>query len=387
MPRQNTSHSLARELELYYGGKRCVVTKSDQCEYHHLDDNDSNTTFVNLVPLASTLNCPTLRDACKRKRKSLPVTLCAELEPDNLLQRGNLHFAEWNISLAYGCARLAFYIGMNYLDMDAESRLPFSCAAMYFARHSANHALIKDILERDFFPIINSQQLSEKMRYIIIQELAGIYSEHGHHKESLSLYQMIPKVLISVSSEINAKKYSAVLRRKATSIIADHGATAIAKALLSDARDACPFSKNLEVSIANTLAWSCLSENDYKGAIDILKPLHDQYNTAIFSPSDIIKPISITAWNAAEVFHSYSIAASHLGKNYKRSAEKALHHASLIYTKTGAFPFVLRPRFWDQAKHVHMQASQRGVNPIRFMSQLPSEIVQLIENMTKFLIG
>ena len=90
-----------RLLESYYGGKQCVVTKSDHAEYHHLDDDDSNSTFVNLIPLASTFNCPILRDARTRQRKSLVVTLPAELDPNNLLRRAHLHFAQWDIALAY----------------------------------------------------------------------------------------------------------------------------------------------------------------------------------------------------------------------------------------------------------------------------------------------
>jgi hypothetical protein len=385
MARQNPSESVKRELEHYYGGKRCVVTKNDACEYHHIDDDDSNTSFVNLVPLKSTFNSPKLRDARKKQKKSEPVVLSSDLDPEALIHRANWHFARWDIALAYGCARLAFFIGMNYLDMNTESRLPYSCAAMYFARHSCNYDLIRDILKRDFMPIAQSGQVSSGMRTLIIQELAGIYSENGKYKESLRLYQLIPDSIATATSEMTAGKFSALLRRKATSIIAEQGSTARSDSLLKDAVDTNPHSENLTASIANTLAWNCLSNRDYRNAMDFLEPIHERYVSKIFTADDYIEPIAITAWNAAEVFHSYGVAASHLGKKYQTKSDKALAHASQIYRQCGASPITLRPGFWDSEKQIHTGARQRGVASIDFRPQLPADIDKLIDTITNWL--
>lgn len=380
MARQRLSSNVERELERYYRGKRCVVTKSKFCQYHHIDDDEFNTSFVNLVPLASTFNSPTLRDARKKEDKSVPVVLPAELDPEALIHQANLHFAQWDTARAYGCARLASWIGMNYLGMKAKSRLPYSCAALYFARHSCNYDLIRDILKRDVMPIAQSEPASAGIRALIIQDLTGIFTEAGRHKESLCLYQFIPESIATAAPETTGK-FSALLRREATSIIAEQGSTTRSDSLLKDARNANPHSENLTASIGNTLAWDCLSSGDYHGAMDILDPLHERYVSNIFTANDNIGPISVTAWNAAEIFHSYGVAASHLGKKYQTKSDQALAHASQIYAHCGAFPFELRPGFWDGEKQVHADAGQRGVASINFMPQWPADIDKLMDSI------
>ena len=206
MARQKLSKNVERELERYYGGKRCIVTKNKSCEYHHIDDDDTNTSFVNLVPLMSTFNSPKLRDARKKQKKSNPVVLPAQLDPEALITQADLHFKQWDIALAYGCARLAYFIGINYLGMNVESCLPYSCAAMYFARHSCNDDLIRDILKRDFMPIANTGQVASGMRTLMIKEIAGIYSEKARYKESLGLYRLIPNSSVNAASGMTARR-------------------------------------------------------------------------------------------------------------------------------------------------------------------------------------
>ncbi|WP_295457934.1 hypothetical protein [uncultured Thiodictyon sp.] len=386
MTRQTLSKNVERELEKYYGGKRCVVTKVEFCEYHHIDDDDTNTSFVNLVPLASTFNSPKLRDARKHRSKSVPVVLPAQLDPQALLHQANLHFSQWHISLAYGCARLAHFVGMNYLGFDEEARLPFACMAMYFARHSVNYALIRDILIRDFIPVAKSGCVSSEMRVLIIQELAGIFSENGRQKESLGLYQLIPDSVSKATHNISSAKYAALLRRKATSIIAGNGPTDASASLLTDARGSDLHSENLTASIANTLAWACLASGDYKGVVELLEPLRERYVNAVFTASDRIKPIAITAWNAAEVFHSYAVAAAHLGKNYVARSNEALVHAAQIYKHCGTYPFGFRPDFWSKEKQIHKVAHDRGVATVDFLPRIPADIDATISQLVNWLI-
>src|SRR4051812_45921413 len=118
MSRKRLSLRIARRLETYFGEKRCVVSGTEHAEYHHLDEDDTNTTFVNLVPLGATFNSPVLRDA---KKVSPNLLIRAELNPNTLLHTAHKHFSVWNVPAAYGCARLAYFIAKLYLAMDAES--------------------------------------------------------------------------------------------------------------------------------------------------------------------------------------------------------------------------------------------------------------------------
>ena len=275
--RQKLSAEVEQKLERYYGGRRCVVTKNSVCEYHHIDDDASNTTFVNLLPLASDLNCPELRDAHVAAVKGRDFILLAVLQPEYLMHQADLHFANWDISLAYGCARLASFIGKNYYRSGAENYLRFACAAMYFARHTANYELIRDILEREFLPIVESGPISSRMRDLMFQELGGIHSEHGENRKSAQLYDLISNAVAKSDFYYTAGKKAALLRRKATADIAENGLTSLSSSLLEDAKNTHPNSENLTASIANTRAWDRLSVGDYLGAMEILENLYEIY--------------------------------------------------------------------------------------------------------------
>jgi hypothetical protein len=357
-----------------------VVTNSPDSEYHHIDEDASNTVFANLIPVGSTFNSPILRDTRQRFKKSRDAVLPADLDPAALTLRANLHFAQWNVARAYGCARLAYFIAKNHLGMDAESRVGYSCSAMYFARHSVNFDLILDILKRDFMPMANSR-VSSQMRTVMLQELAGIHSDVGQQEKAFRLFQLIPDASGNLLLQLNAERHAALLRRKATSIIATHGATGTSNSLLQDARESNPFSENLTASIANTQAWERLSEQDYTGAMDVLEPLHERYIRKIFSANNFIQPIAITAWNAAELLHSYAIAAAHLDKKHRRTSNAALDRAARIYTRCGTCPFELRAGFWDRERPIHHEAWQRGVGQFSLMQPLPGVIELLIDEI------
>jgi hypothetical protein len=61
MKRRRISDALERQLTKFYGGKRCVVTGVTEdtgvaIDWAHLDEDRSNTTFDNVVPLSSGFN-------------------------------------------------------------------------------------------------------------------------------------------------------------------------------------------------------------------------------------------------------------------------------------------------------------------------------------------
>lgn len=78
--RKKATSLVEKRLHAYYGGKRCVVIRQlGDVDWHHLDDDIQNSTFVNLVPLGRDFNL-NLRDL--RKRTDTP--LLPRLDPDNL---------------------------------------------------------------------------------------------------------------------------------------------------------------------------------------------------------------------------------------------------------------------------------------------------------------
>lgn len=384
MRRQKIPPSVRAALGRYYGGKRCVVTKTPYTEYHHLDDDSSNSVFENLVPLAATFNCPELRDAKVNSRNSLGV-LSAQLEPEALLDQARLHFAMWETALAYGCARLSYFIATYYLKRNIGFRVRLACAAMYFARSSVNCDLISDILRRDMRRIAECKNsLEPELRTLLIYEIAGILSENGRYDDANWVLGLMPALPARGSATIGPATYAAFLRRRANSIIAERGLTEAAQGLLYEAEEV-QGDENIRAGIANSMAWGHFSDQNYSRAMDVLFPIYDEYKKRIFKPEGDMQAINVSAWNAAEVFHGFGVAATRVGGRYSPIGKDALVKASMIYAKSGARPFLLRENFWKQEQDLHEHARVSGNAQIPLIRNLPDNVLTEMRDIIQLL--
>ena len=86
-----------------------------------------------------------------------------------------------------------------------------------------------------------------------------------------------------------------------------------------------------------------------------------------------------------KVFHSYAIAAAHMGKHYVDKSNEALAHAAQIYRHCGTYPFGFRANFWAKEKQIHALAQDRGVAKINLIPTIPADIDAAISRVAKWL--
>jgi hypothetical protein len=230
----------------------------------------------------------------------------------------------------------------------------------------------------------HTESLEPTAKAIIAQEIAGILSEHGRFREARALYEEIQTLFPSGLSSMSQTRYAAFVRRRANSLIAERGLTPDADSLLSDAVQAIPGDANIRAGSSNSRAWAYLSERKYGVAMEVLAPLYDKYEKLIFKTEQEPTPINISAWNAAEIFHSYAVAAYHLRENSKGSIA-ALKKASNLYGLYQMKTFTLREGFWDQESALHRMIATQGLAEIPMMSALPADIFQDILHLGRLL--
>jgi len=384
--RKGLDRSTKLKLEWYYGPPACVIDGSPHFEYHHLDDDKSNTTFANMVPLGATWNCPILRDAKTKRQKEREFDLPAQLDPTYLVRQAAQHFSQWKVAQAYGCARLAHFIAVNYLAWSGEQRVGMASDALYYARQSLNYELIADVLKRDFEPIVAGWSGSYIVRTAVATDLAGILSEHGLNDEASSLYEVVPRIVpagYSTGNEV-AIREAALLRRKALGHVALCGLTRTAESMLREAQDANPNSQNTATSLANTRAWSLIADGHYDRALEVLEPFFRLYRGTVVTEGGYIQPNNVSGWNVAEVFHSYSVANYHLWR--RGSSERgafALRAAERIYRMCHTGPFPLRKDIWSEEGQFHQWARQKGIANVKPVGQLPPSLRRLISALGK----
>lgn len=381
--RKKNSSSVEKRLHAYYGGKRCVVLgQPGNVHWHHLDDDIQRSTFVNQVPLSNDFNL-NLRDV----REKTDTPLLPRLDPDNLLKRASLHFADWEIALAYGSARLGTFVAAQYLQWVPDRRVPLIAATLYYARNRTDYDLILDVFERDLNPAIITGELSRHSKAIILRELASLFTEHGHAKEAVELYQWVD-ILQPIAEVTNPREFGALLRRRYMTLGAANGwlrqreaEVAYQHALATDP------SENLAVSVANSRAWTYLDLNRFDKAYDALHPLFEKYRHKAFSPVDSLAPVDVTVWNIAELMHGFSLAS--MGARGKRgllAGGEAFRKAAEAYRNCGLRPYIVREGFLTLGSQMRARyADLEGITlPLRepLPAALFDQAIALVKKVT-----
>ena len=192
LPRKRLSKNLLRQLNAFYGGRRCVITDSpNNTDWHHLDDNPSNSIFPNLIPLSRDYN--STLELYRRYQQSISVWKGTHplLTPQFLLIYSNYHFRAGQVQLAYGCSRLAGWLIKLYPALHSPEIDIFDCIlqALSCARHAASPVLILDIINRDVISILQKRKASLYNRIRLEQEFASLFQEYGLMARASELFE------------------------------------------------------------------------------------------------------------------------------------------------------------------------------------------------------
>lgn len=372
--RRRPSRAVIKALGAFFAGPRCVVSDLPpdklRPERHHLDDDPSNSEFPNLIPLAHHHNDFLGKVALSAAHTKFVGDLGA-LDPTRLMSTARECFNIWHSGSAYGCSRLAFWVARRYQKQEFEHTVIFACNALYFCRHrnalDAKYELVLDILRRDLEPgVLASEALSAASALAILQEIAGIYGEHGHIDEGEALYKQIDRLLQQPNiMATEPRQHFALLRREA-SIRGIRGSIRDARAQLKEARGLVGADPNADASARNTEAWLLMDRGEYGEAVDVLEPLFLHYRDKLIADDGkTVLPGALTAWNAAELMLNYATALtrSRNGRLARRRLQ-ALQYAKLLFELGGSRPFTIRQGVWTASPEIAAQIASPTLLPL-----------------------
>jgi hypothetical protein len=344
-------------LAEFYAGPLCVVTDSPladvRADIHHLDDNTTNCSFPNLIPLIHHHN-DYLGKVAQAARRDRDVGDLGILEPDQLMNRARSRFDLWRSGSAYGCARLAYWIATRYKCDNFEHTIRFACNAFYFCRHrqglDSRYDLIRDVLQRDLIPAVEkAQSISADAALAILQDIAGIYAEHGHVVEAEALYGQMDRLLQQPTFiHHDRKRHAAILRKEATIAGTRDGLIADVKARLREATALAPSDPNVHANVVNTEAWLLIDAGRFRDAVELLEPLYLEYKDKLLArDGKTVLPAALTAGNAAELMLNYAtaLARARIGRLAERR-RRALDIAVALFTFAGSRAYTLRRDVW-----------------------------------------
>ena len=121
----------------------CVVRgpkNENELDLAHIDDDNTNTVFENLLPLSKDLN-----GACNDSKNQKKPDLPEELYPNQLAIRAWTHFRNAHFAASYGCYRLSAQIALTRFD-DISRALDCLCSCIAAVRPLADERLLRHVI-------------------------------------------------------------------------------------------------------------------------------------------------------------------------------------------------------------------------------------------------
>lgn len=299
--RKNPGPTLERDLLRFFHGKQCVITADDGADWHHLDENNANTEFVNLIPLKHELNV--ILGGLDRRKVTEVWSARLELKPDYLIYTAMTHYYKWRVWLAYGCARMAVFIGKKYAKSPSIDLASYAQRCLWYSRHRSEQRLFEDVLRRDLLPIVDANALGTINVVSVVHECASLLSEFG--KPDLAEQALDRLDTAAPGWRLHMAQYqprlSGILRREALVNFGRAGNADITAGLLRDSADAAGQDLAGRVGAANATAWTHFVRGEHAKAAESLDPFLDGCLDQMVNGPSSVRPIAIPLAMAAEL--------------------------------------------------------------------------------------
>ncbi len=355
--------AIPKNIELllcqYFGGKRCVITDTTDgnVNWHHLDESASDTNrndnFANIIPLAWGFNDP-LGKAFSAATAGGRIPLGGPLWWESLSDQAMLHYRNWELALAYGCARLAVFVARDYgQDSTPDDVLRLAARAFWFARHRLNYALLSDVITRDILPLLENPAVrSPSTEVVIVYEICSLLNECGDRDSTSDSQNTLDTLLTRLQGSVDDPfRYAGTIRRQVVVRMASEGLDADMLAMLDDSERAAPENPSVQVGAALTRAWNQLSQGDWNNAYDTLRPVHDEYIKFSLRRRGSVQPIPVTLGMMGELEFLYAVSLGGAKPTrWKQRQEKSIHAAGSFYLKGGYRVPLILPRFWESPR-------------------------------------
>lgn len=322
--RQTISVPVQRDLLRFYRRKRCVVGGTE-ADWHHLDEDPANSVFENLVPLGHSPNG--ILSGLDRTESRTPFVFTPDLLPERLISRAQTLYYDWDVAGAYGCSRLAVFIGRKYAGAGPLDLAQYAVRCLWYSRHRSEQRLFRDVLLRDLLPLLEAQHMDALTAITVLHECASFLSEFGKPREAEAALGHLSKLLPNWKDFVDNLPFrlAGLVRREALIEIGLGGNLDQAFGKLKDSEQLAPANLAAMVGAANARAWSHFLQEDYPAARDAIGHLLDLCLDKMFAGSIDPKPIAIPLAMAAElVLIEYSARRASEGVFTDQTGQKLL---------------------------------------------------------------
>lgn len=369
-----------RKLKRYFQKKQCVVTGTTEAHWHHIDFDEENSVFPNLVPLAGSYNS-SLGD----RPKSITFAL---LDPDALISQAQIKHLQWNTSAALGCCRIGFYIKRHQTlnigtrterstVLDYDQLIKMSGRSLYYLRHKFDHELLSDVLRRDMGFLVNkASAISADTAISVLTEIATLFADFGFYADSGRLCEKMETIRRrNQMIFLDAESIVTVMKRNAMILDMSGSNRDIVEGLYREA-DAMTSRAPMHISIALSRAYGLLAREDMSLIIDLLEPIWMQTNKRLVGEFGDVNPININHWHVLDLFTIYSVALnSYSGKRMKNKAGQL-----------NLFSERISQSFGSQLSTFIQDFNTRHFSPVSHRQPLDANLkVQLEETATEIL--
>jgi hypothetical protein len=275
-PRKKIPDGTRQDVFRFYG-RECVVSGKATDSLHHLDGNNANPIFENLVPVQLDLHGP-LR--LPTDRPGSDISNDGELDPERLQRIAREHYRQGETTRAFGCARLAHAMRHYYrLPLHPNDELLFLAEALHYLRRclirnpEKGYGLLKYVLGKQVKPTLKARPpLSVMTVLILLEEMGAWLNEFGACETAepilLAAQERVegPKRLV-----VSPPSQSGMLRQLAFCRIYSGTDLNLAERALDQAND-CDDSRQNKIGIVNARTTLSIARGDAVGALDTVLP-------------------------------------------------------------------------------------------------------------------
>lgn len=284
-------------LRQTYDGKRCVVSGGDtNVDWHHLNEDPRDSVFANLVPVEAEFN-RTL-EMYRRSGVTSPAYMIRDerLTPAYLLHISGHWFRTGRPGLAYGAARLATWLVLQYRPLFPESDLPVSsvCQSLSCARHAARTVLIDVVVERELQYILASRSLTREHKIALVVEVASAFQDWLYLDAARELLDWADAASKGSAPGVASVRAKALRRLALDRVVRETDLSTAAKALEEAGEGR--HDSSVALGQENALTWLLRARGRQSDAANVNERLLELE----FATDGLPRSVAVAPWNAIE---------------------------------------------------------------------------------------
>ena len=289
-----------------------VTADNGPVVWYHLDGDPYNPALGNTVPLCGRLNAH-----LKGLRQPGARTNLSVFDPQRLERLAMQYYRDWKFARAYGCAVLAFYMGVPpYGEESEDVRLLRLCAVVYYARHHFFEPVIHYVLQQMLQPLLfRMDSINPIAAARLAVQLTALLEEACYFDDAemaLSLANRFSHHAVEGADTTASLDAFRLARRRAQLLGERAPEDARFDDVLRRAEDLAGNAKERALTLQGIRVSRWLRQGSYRAsqrAYETLVPLIAPYRHSLFRHDQLIKPKGLGVAELADLSIKLAIAA------------------------------------------------------------------------------